>query len=289
MVIAAGALWGTTGTAQALAPAGATPAAVGAVRLALGGLGLVALALARGELRQIARLPRPALLLAAAAVAAYQLFFFRAVALSGVALGTVVGIGSSPIWSGALAWLAGAERPRQRWVLATGLAIAGLAVLAAAGRSLQVNTAGVLLALAAGASYALYAWAGKRLLEAASPDAVMGAVFALAALLLLPSLLWADLAWILTPRGAAVALHLGLLATALSYWLYARGLRSLPAPTAVSLSLAEPLTAAALGILVLDERLTPTALLGGGLLLAGLVSLARPAPIIGEPSSGARL
>ena len=273
LILAAGALWGTTGTALALAPPGATPAAVGAVRLALGGAGLLAVALLRGELRQAARLPQRAVVIAAVAVAAYQVCFFKGVSLTGVALGTVVGIGSSPVWAGLLAWLTGAGRPSLRWVLATGLAVPGLILLIAGGRSLQVNLPGAMLALAAGACYAIYASASKRLLESASPDAVMAVVFGLAALLLSPILLQSDVGWVGTPRGAAVALHLGLLATTLAYLLFARGLRSLPAPTAVTLSLAEPLTAAGLGLLVLQERLTLTALLGGGLLLAGLIGL----------------
>ena len=273
LVLAAGALWGTTGTAQALAPSGAAPAAVGAIRLALGGAGLLGVALLRGELRQAARLPQRAVVTAAVTVAAYQISFFSGVSLTGVALGTVIGIGSSPVWAGLLAWLTGAGRPSRRWVLATGLAVAGVILLIAGGRSLQVNVPGVMLALAAGASYAIFASAGKRLLESASPDAVMAVVFGLAALLLSPILLQSDIGWVGTPRGAAVALHLGLLATTLSYLLFARGLRSLPAPTAVTLSLAEPLTAAGLGLLVLQERLSLAALLGGGLLLAGLISL----------------
>jgi DME family drug/metabolite transporter len=41
--------------------------------------------------------------------------------------------------------------------------------------------------------------------------------------------------------------------------------------TAATLSLAEPLTAGTLGVVVLGERLTPLALTGVGLLLCGLV------------------
>ncbi|REJ32864.1 MAG: hypothetical protein DIU84_09520, partial [Bacillota bacterium] len=47
---------------------------------------------------------------------------------------------------------------------------------------------------------------------------------------------------------------------------------------AVTLSLAEPLTAALLGIAVLGERPTVTELLGIALLLAGLVVLAEVKP-----------
>ncbi len=50
MVLAAGVLWGTTGTAQAFAPAGATPLAIGAIRLLVGGTALLILALVRRQL-----------------------------------------------------------------------------------------------------------------------------------------------------------------------------------------------------------------------------------------------
>ena len=92
-------------------------------------------------------------------------------------------------------------------------------------------------------------------------------------LILLPPLFSVDLHWLAQPRGLAVALHLGLVATALSYFLFARGL-GVPVATAVTLSLAEPLTAGLLGILVLGKRLTVPAFIGIGLLFTGLAILA---------------
>jgi len=65
----------------------------------------------------------------------------------------------------------------------------------------------------------------------------------------------APLGWLATPRGALVALHLGLLATAAAYALLAAGLRRVTVATAATMSLAEPLTAAALGVALLGERL----------------------------------
>jgi DME family drug/metabolite transporter len=60
---------------------------------------------------------------------------------------------------------------------------------------------------------------------------------------------------------------------ALAYALYGWGLRSLTVPTAVTLTLAEPLTAAVLSTALLGERLGRwgwwgAALVAGGLLLA---------------------
>ena len=105
-VVAAATLWGTTGTAQALGPDGASSVAVGATRNVVGAVVLVAVAALRGRLREGAReLERRPLVLAALATAAYQLCFFGGVRLAGVAIGTVVGVGSGPVWGGLVGWV----------------------------------------------------------------------------------------------------------------------------------------------------------------------------------------
>jgi drug/metabolite transporter, DME family len=273
LVLAAAVLWGTTGTAQALAPLGAAPAVVGAVRLAIGGGGLLLLALAQGSLRRGGRWPLAATLLAAGSMAAYQLCFFAAVAMTGVAAGTVVAIGVAPLFAGILGFLFRGEQPDRRWFLATLLAVAGCALLILPGKALAVDRMGILLAVGAGAAYAVYAVAGKRLLENQPAAAATAVIFTLAALLLLPWLLTADLAWLRQPAGLGAALHLGVVATAVAYTLFARGLTLIPVATAVTLSLAEPLTAGLLGVIVLGERLSGAALVGVGLLMAGLAVL----------------
>lgn len=274
LVLLAAMLWGTTGTSQALAPTGANPVVIGALRLAVGGVALLALAGVRGRLRIDGRWPVVPTFWAAVCVAAYQLCFFGAVSRTGVAVGTMVGIGSSPVVAGILAFLVRGERPGRRWFGATLLAVAGCTLLLAAGGGVSVNLLGVFLAFGAGVSYAAYTLAIKILLADRSPDAVVAVVFSLGALLLAPFLFLADLSWLAGPRGALVVLHLGLIATALSYLLFARGLETVPVPTAVTLSLAEPLTAALLGVLVIGERLAPQSLVGICLLFGGLALLA---------------
>lgn len=274
LILMAAVLWGTTGTSQALAPVGASPAVVGALRLAVGGGALLLLALWRGGLRGGGRWPFWATASAGGFVAAYQLCFFAAVAKTGVAVGTMVGIGSSPVLAGILVYLARGERPGRRWLAATVLAIVGCTLLLATGGTVSVNPLGVILALGAGASYAAYTLAIKTLLDGRSADAVVAVAFCLGALLLSPLLVTADLSWLAAPRGLVVILHLGLLATALSYQLFGRGLRTVPVANAVTLSLAEPLTAAILGVTVVGERLTLPALTGIALLFSGLALLA---------------
>lgn len=278
LVLAAAVLWGTTGTAQALAPEGAHPISVGTLRLVLGGLALLLFARMRGVSLHPRTWPRMPLLLTGLTIATYQLCFFGAVARTGVAVGTIVGIGSAPIMAGVLGWLRYRQRPGWRWMMATVLAICGCVLLTLPGRDAQVDLVGVLLALGAGLSYALYAMFSKELLEHAPPDAVMASVFCLGALILAPLLLTTDLRWLTEPRGLLVMLHLGLIATALAYILFARGLTVVLAATAVTLSLAEPLTAGILGVVVVGEQLTALAAAGIVLLLSGLALLSLPVP-----------
>ena len=278
LVLAAAVLWGTTGTAQALAPEGAHPISIGTLRLIVGGLALLLFARMRGVPLQPLTWPRMPLLLTGLTIATYQLCFFGATARTGVAVGTIVGIGSAPIFAGILSWLRYQQRPGWRWIAATALAICGCVLLTLPGREAHVDLVGVALAFGAGLSYALYAMGSKELLEYAPPDAVMAAVFCLGAIILAPLLLTTDLSWLSEPRGLLVILHLGLITTSLSYILFVRGLSTVPAATAVTLSLAEPLTAGILGVVVVGEELTALAMIGIGLLFGGLALLSAPVP-----------
>lgn len=285
LVVAAAVLWGTTGTAQALGPDDASPLAVGAARVAVGGAALVALAAARRGIRGGAPWPPVTLGVSAAAVAAYQLLFFAAVDSTGVALGTAVAIGSGPVVAGLLALIVRGERPGRSWAAATALAVAGCALLLLAGGDAEARPAGVALALGAGASYAAYTVGTKGLLSAHGPDEVAAACFGLAGVALLPVLVVSGTGWLATPGGVAMVAHLGLVTTAAAYALFFRGLGAVPVATAATLTLAEPLTAGVLGVAVLGERPTATAVAGAALLLAGLVLVAgrRPAPAGGPP------
>lgn len=272
-VLGAALLWGTTGTAQAFAPSGFDPKVIGALRLMVGGIALLGLALYRRELGRLDDWNWRALIMAAAFTASYQLCFFAAVAKTGVAVGTIVGIGSAPVFGGILGRVFRGEQLSRRWMCATLLAIAGCGLLSLSGGEVAIDPVGIFLALGAGAAYAAYTLMIKGLLEEQSPNAVMALVVCIGAVLLSPVLVDCDPDWLLQPRSIAVVLHLGLATMALSYWLFARGLQTVQVATAVTLSLAEPMTAATLGILVLGELLNARAFIGISLIFAGLVVL----------------
>jgi DME family drug/metabolite transporter len=275
-VLAAAVLFGTTGTAQALGPAGLCPLTVGAARVVLGGgvLGLLAFA---GSGRA-ARMSPALVLCAGAAVAVYQLTFFEAVHRAGVAVGAVVAIGSGPVAAGLLERGFGDTWPGARWRAATALAIAGIVALSFGGTGqASASSSGILLALASGTAYAAYTVIAKRLLHAGGgPVRVMGAAFGVGSLLLLPVLLVGDTQWLHTTRGIELAAYLAVGPTILAYVLFARGLRRLTASETTTIVLAEPVTATILGVAVLHQPLGAMAIVGVLLVTAGIGVLALP-------------
>jgi drug/metabolite transporter, DME family len=141
-----------------------------------------------------------------------------------------------------------------------------------------------------GAGYAGYAVASKRMLDAGgAPEAVMAAVFGVGALLMLPLLVLVPAGGLVSPGGLALVLYLGAVPTALAYVLFARGLERTGASETATLTLAEPLTAAALGVIALGERPGLAAAAGAALVMSGLAVLAlRPAKRAAEPEKGTK-
>ncbi|BDZ63984.1 DMT family transporter [Agromyces mangrovi Wang et al. 2018] len=305
-VLAAAVCFGTTGTAQALGPE-ADPLSLGAARILIGGgaLALIALVLARRRPRdhdalvpempvldgaptgsapttdaRRARLVSAAIVVAGAiGVLAYQPAFFAGTERNGVAVGTVVALGSAPVLTGLLEWAFRGHRPSGHWALSTVVATAGIATLGLASGDAEhaIDPLGLAASLGAGLSYAVYALASKGLLERNwSGSGAMGAIFGSAAVVSLPLLLATDASWLATPDGLVMGLWLGLVTTTLAYLLFAAGLRHLTAATVSTLTLAEPLTATLLGLFVLGERLPVGAAIGLAVLAAGLTILALP-------------
>ena len=293
-VLLAAVCFGTTGTAQALAAVAASPIAVGAARILVGGGVLGGIALGRrGRSGRVppalagagpSRLRSAALLvLGAVGVLAYQPMFFYGTRHNGVAVGTVIALGSAPVLTGAIDALLRRRAPSLRWLAATALALIGVALVSgvvqdvAAGDPIA-SPLGVLASIGAGASYAAYTLAGKGLLDLGwGSEATMGGMFGLAAVISVPVLLLAGGDWLLTVRGVVLVLWLGVVTTAVAYLLFGWGLARLSAPVVSTLTIAEPLTAAILGTAVLHERIDAVGIVGMAVLLAGLMLLTVPA------------
>lgn len=287
-VLAAAVLFGTTGTSQALGPDGTTPLSIGVMRMVIGGTGLAALAftLARRHAARTPSAPRPAwgarpvalMTLTGACLAVYQPLFFLGTERNGVAVGTVVALGSAPILAGLLEWLLTRRTPSATWMVATAAATAGVVLLGMGGAADSASGTdpwGLLGSIGAGASFAVIANAQRRLLDGGwDPFTVVGGMGASSALLSAFALPFVDLGWLETSTGWPMALWLGLATISIAYVLFTWGLSGLTAAAAATLTLGEPLTAAVLGIAVLGERLAPLAVIGLAVLTIGLATLA---------------
>jgi DME family drug/metabolite transporter len=279
LALAAAVLWGTTGTSQHFAGAHLSSFWIGALRLVLAASFFAALVAVREGGTAPPRRPPGSWqrqLLAGAAIAAYNLAFFAGVRLAGVAVGTAIGIGSGPLFAGALQAALTRRVPVPLWWLGTALAVGGGAATARGqGGAAPAHAGGLLLCLAAGLSYAVYTLTAKSLSGHASPARASLWVFGTAAVIALP------LAWAIAPSGPSdlaaagarawlVVAWLGFVATGVSYLLFGTALRFISGATGVALALAEPLTAFALAVALLGEPLRASGLAGMAAILAGL-------------------
>ena len=272
LVLFAAFCFATTGTSRALGPDSATSLGVAAVRFIVGAIALLAItSLTRKARESRFNVPLYMWFVAGFGQALYGATFFAAVHETGVAIGTVVALGSAPILTGVLSVLLFRSRPAASWVIATIAAIAGMTAIVLAGSETSVSLAGIAYALCAGLGYAIFALASKNIVASGvSSDVAMARVFGIAAILLAPALFAVNTEWIFTTEGISLSLWLGVITVALAYWAYASGLKNLEPRETTMITLAEPVVATILGAVVLDERPTALAWVGIVVVIAAL-------------------
>lgn len=282
-LILASALWGTTGTAATFLSEDVSPLAIGSATMAIGGALLFAVS-ARGARAAIAD-PRARrwLLVGAIGVVVYPLAFYSSMALAGVAIGNVVALGSGPLFAAILEWRVSGIRPTRRWLIAAGVAIAGVALLAAGGHgegspvAAETVPLGVALGLLAGAAYALYTFTSAEVIRRGhSSRATMGAVFGLGAVPLSLVLVATGAPLLVSTTNLALTAYLALGPMFLAYLLFGLGLRRLRSNVVTVITLLEPLVATLLAVLIVGERLDPVGWAGLAIVVLG-VSLLSPA------------
>jgi DME family drug/metabolite transporter len=276
--------WGTTGsvTTVLVAGAGATPLVIGAVRMLIAAVLLLAAARGLAGSWQIAREDRWRSVALGVCMAGFQAAYFSAVTMTGIAVAALIAICCAPPLIAALAAATLGERLTTRVAAALALGVGGTALLIVGPRTAADVSprfvAGAALALLASLAYALYVVVAKASLARTAPLPLAGATFAVAAVVLAPALL-ADDAGRQIALGWPWLLYLGAVTTAGAYAVYTIGLREVSASVAGVASLLEPLTATLLGVLVFGERLGAAGVVGAGLLFAALgLLLAREGP-----------
>jgi drug/metabolite transporter (DMT)-like permease len=245
------------------------------LRYSVASLLLVPLALARGGLR---RLPRPIpwttlILMALTGVGLYYILFNLALSYTSASQTALIQSAFPAIVAiMAVFWLH--ERVSRRRMVGIALAVAGVALIVAtqADAAARDPLLGNALAFASVLSWSVYTILAKRMSDA-DPIAVTALISLIGTVMLVPAALLenADVSLSSIPaEGWLPIIYLGALASAVGYLLYIRALRDIDASLVGTFINLSPVIGVVSGVLVLGESITPTAIGGGVMVLAGV-------------------
>ncbi|MEU9015623.1 EamA family transporter [Streptomyces sp. NPDC048479] len=208
----------------------------------------------------------------------FQSAYFAAVQATGLAVGTVVTLGAGPVLIAVGARLTMGERLGRGGVIAVTGALAGLMVLVLGGGGGTVRPVGIALAVLSAAGYAaitlLTRWLGRD--GGGDSLSTTAWAFAIGSVGLLPMAIGEGLLPHTAELGRVIWLlvYVAAVPTALAYALYFAGAAVVRAATVSVIMLLEPVSAAAIAVTALDERLTAATVVGTLLLLAAVAGLA---------------
>lgn len=286
LVCLAAALWGSVGVVRGLAGgvSGLDPALVGLVRTLVGAACLLAVAVAFRVSDLEPGLPFRAILAFGLAGAVFQVSLFEAFARVGVTVTVVVTVCAPPLLvaAGEAVWQ---RRPPEAGVVAAMLAATSGVVLlcadGAAARRMSVDLTGGLVLGAASIAFAVVAVAARALSARLHPLRAAGFGLGSTALILAvvvaaahgPAV--ADLT-LLGPRDLVSLGYIGIAATGGAYLAFMLGMRCCASAGAgLAATMVEPLVAALLAAVLLNEHLGASACIGGLITLAALCILFR--------------
>ncbi|MEU0501997.1 EamA family transporter [Nocardia sp. NPDC005998] len=217
----------------------------------------------------------------------FPLLFLAAYRLPGGVAGVLGAV--APMFALAFATVVLAEKPNGRKVIAGLIGVFGVALVVLRANA-QLDTVGVIAGLAGAASMAMGTVLTQRWgrPEGVGPLAITGWQLTAGGLFIAP------LAFLI--EGAPPALdasaiggylYLGVIGTALAYFLWFRGISRVPATSVAFLGLLSPVSAALIGWIALGQALSPLQVLGlaialGGTLLGQVVAKPRVAPAVTE-------
>ena len=253
-VAVAAVLAGTMGTAAQLGPDELSPTATAAWRSLLGAGGLLVVSVLHHQAPWRYGFSPRWMMLGGLGAAVSQLAFFAAANRTGVAVTTLVTIGTVPLVAGLTDWIAAGQRPDRHWLGGVALALAGVVLLS--GGAVPVAGSGVALAVLAGCGIPCQGFAAQRLMMDRPPLAAVATVVGGGTVLLLPTALMEAGNALGSGAALATVVYLGLVTGTLVHALYGVGLKRLRLSTVVAVGLLEPAVAAILAMTVLAEPVT---------------------------------
>jgi drug/metabolite transporter, DME family len=280
-LISSGLLWGTGGLTGSLLSraAGLSPMSVAACRLTVGGVLIVAFLTVTGRNWPVGRAAWTRVAVIGVLAALYQSCYFTAVALTSVALATLVTIGAAPVIVLGVYQVTRRRAGRLAPVAAC-LALTGLGLLVGlpSGFSETAVLASAGMAVLAAAGFAAVTLTGARPVPGLDELTVTGFGFTIGGMILMPlAAALGGLSFRPGPEAVGLLIALGTGPTAVAYTLFFRGLRTAAASTAALLTLLEPLTGAILAAFILGQRLSATGIAGAAVLVAAVIVTVRGA------------
>jgi len=266
-------LAGTAGTVAAVYALNTPSPVIGFVRLSIGAITLLILApFFGGKLKNLARLAtRPGVWIMAASSASYQAFFFASVERTGVATAALITVGCVPVSAGIVGWIFLRERLSRIWLISTAIAITGL-VIASLGELKTNDATGLLYAVIAGSGIGAYINAAKVEVRAGGhPMQLPGMAFLLgsAGLFFVVRNDFLAVQW--SAQTILLAVYLGAVTMGIANGIQTVGLKGISPGVASTMMLADPVTAAVLGVVVLHKAATINGTIGLLLVVIGLV------------------
>jgi drug/metabolite transporter (DMT)-like permease len=191
-----------------------------------------------------------------------------------------------------LSWAFLRERVTVRVAMGIACAVGGIALVSLAKHDASEGSGsliGNLLLLGAVVCEASYVVIGKRLTGNMTPKRISALVNLWGLLLVTPFGVWQALRYDFTavsPGLWGLLLFYSLAASMVTVWLWMTGLRHVPASSAGVFTVLLPVSAAAVGVLVLDEQFSTVQAMACALALAGVVLATWPGGSAGTRGAG---
>ncbi|WP_063039872.1 EamA family transporter [Nocardia pseudovaccinii] len=199
----------------------------------------------------------------------FPLLFLAAYRLPGGVAGVLGAV--APMFALAFATVVLAEKPNGRKVIAGLIGVFGVALVVLRANA-QLDTVGVIAGLAGAASMAMGTVLTQRWgrPEGVGPLAITGWQLTVGGLFIAPlAFLIEGAPPALDGRAVGGYLYLGVIGTALAYFLWFRGIAKAPATSVAFLGLLSPVSAAVIGWIALGQALSPLQVVGLGIALGG--------------------
>jgi drug/metabolite transporter, DME family len=282
LIMGAAMLWGTAGISTKLMYGftAVTPLSVSFFRLALAApvLWLVGWRAVGQRMLQAPARDWGLMVLMGLMTAVYQICFFSALQILGVAIASLITLCSAPALVALLSAVVLKERPSLKVLIALVSALVGTALLIQVQPNSPTNgpvLLGVVWSLASASGYAVVALVSRDLANRYHPVQPIAVGFTVGALALLCLAFGGGLVLEYPPLGWVLLIYMGVIPTALAYTMFILGMRSTPATIASIGTLLEPLTSTILAALIFHETLSLLGLVGAVLLCSALLILWR--------------